>query len=135
MNGTVTAKKVQKTVIGQIASKTPAGLGAIVIKFTIIFIVSMLQKDTTPIIGVDHVDLAFTLCFGCRRLKTSCTNLSYADIHSNMATHFLYEIYLVGLQHDLSVLLATGTTLAALMKNRLQSVLIDLILCHFPVLR
>jgi hypothetical protein len=134
MNCTFTAKKLQETVIGQIASKPPAGFGPIMIKFAEVFIIPVLQKDTTFIIGMNHINLAFALCFCSCRLKTILTNIGHAHVYADMTSHFFDEINFLGLQDYLAIFLAAGTALAALMKDRPQSIFIDMFFCHFPVL-
>ena len=88
MNGTVPAKKLEKTIIRQITLKSAAGLRTVMIQLTIIFVIAVFQKDTALVIGVDHIDLASALGLGGCRLKALCTNSRHTDIYTDVATHF-----------------------------------------------
>ena len=134
MNCAVSAKKLQKAIVGQVTPKTPAGFRAVIIKFAIVLVISMFKKDTTLFIGVYHEDLTFAFCFSSCRIKTLFTNVCHADIHTDMPTHFLNKINFIILQHNLSVLFTTGAALTALMKNRPQSIFVNKLFHYFPAL-
>jgi|GEM_PF-2658357 len=134
MHCAVSAEELQKTVISQIAAKSTAGPRPIVIELTIVFVVSVLEEDTTLLIGVYHVDFATALCFVRGFGKAHSANVGHADIDSNMPAHFFYEIDFTGVQDYLSVLPATDATLAAFMENSPQSTFIDMVSYHLSAL-
>jgi hypothetical protein len=130
VNGIVSAKEMQKTVIHEITAKAAAGPWSIVINFTSVFAVPVLKENAPLIIRMNHIQSVTIPGPGNCRLQVTFPDVFHTDIHPDMSPHLGYELGFIRLHNYFPVPLAAGAALAALVKNGFQGIFIDLTTVH-----
>jgi hypothetical protein len=126
----ITTDQIKKAPVGKITFESPTSPRSVVIDAADIFAVVLLQKYTSPIVGMDHINPADGPHFGFNLSQGSPPKFVEPNIDSHKTTHFFYEFNLVGLQLNPPVTFATKTTLMTFMKNTIQICLIQTIGTH-----
>jgi hypothetical protein len=113
----IVAKEGKKTVIGQVAAETPAGLRPVMVDFAGEFFISLLQENTPLLIRVDHKDQASLFCLLGGGIDSLLPDGLETDINTDMPSHLRHESDLIGLQGDLTVFFTACPALAAIVED------------------
>ena len=93
----IVAQDVQKGIVGQVASKSPADPRTVMVDLADMLAVPFLKKYAALIIGMDHIGFPPALGFVHEFRQGMISKRIQAQVHPHMASHALDERDLLGL--------------------------------------